>query len=92
VSKNNALGATFEEISEKDKKSLNLKYGVKVKSITAGKLKSLGIAVGTIITKINNDPVESVSELTEKLNGVTRGILLEIVTPSGTVDYIGFGL
>lgn len=92
VSKNNALGATFEEISEKDKKSLNLKYGVKVKSITAGKLKSLGIAVGTIITKINNDPVESVSELTEKLNGVNRGILLEIVTPSGTVDYIGFGL
>ena len=92
VSKNNALGATFEALSEKDKKSLNLKFGVKVKALTAGKLKSLGITPGTIITKINNDPVESVSELTEKLNGVNRGVLLEIVTPSGTVDYIGFGL
>ena len=92
VSKNNALGATFEEISDKDKTSLNLKYGVKVKSVNAGKLKSLGIVAGTIITKINNDPVESISELTQKLNGVNRGILLEIVTPSGTVDYIGFGL
>lgn len=92
VSKSNALGATFEELSDKEKSSLNLKYGVKVKSITAGKLRSLGIVEGTIITKINNDPVESISELTEKLNGVNRGVLLEIVTPSGTVDYIGFGL
>ena len=92
VSKNFALGATFVELTEKEKKDLNVSYGVKVKSITAGKLKSIGINEGTVITKINNDPVETVDELTSKLNGVNRGVLLEIVTASGARDYKGFGL
>lgn len=92
ITKNFALGATFVELTDKEKKDLNLSYGVKVKSITSGKLKSIGITEGTIITKVNNDPVETVDELTNKLNGVNRGILLEIVTPSGAKDYKGFGL
>ena len=92
ISQNFALGATFVELSTKEKKDLNVGYGVKVKTITAGKLKSIGITEGTVITKINNDPVETVEELTQKLNGVNRGILLEIVSPNGARDYKGFGL
>ena len=92
INKNFALGATFTELTEKEKKDLNISYGVKVKTITTGKLKSIGISEGTVITKINNDPIENVDELTSKLNGVNRGILLEIVTPSGARDYKGFGL
>jgi len=92
IAKNFALGATFVELSAKEKKDLNLSFGVKVKTVSAGKLKTLGITEGTIITKVNNDPIETVEELTEKLNGVNRGILLEIVTPSGARDYKGFGL
>ncbi|NBU91709.1 MAG: hypothetical protein EBS17_02600, partial [Flavobacteriia bacterium] len=92
ISKNFALGATFVELTAKERKDLNLSYGVKVKTIAAGKLKTLGITEGTVITKVNNDPIESVEELTEKLNGVNRGILLEIVGPNGARDYKGFGL
>jgi len=92
ITKNFALGATFVELTDKEKKDLNISYGVKVKSITTGKLKSIGITEGTIITKVNNDSVENIDELTNKLNGVNRGILLEIVTPSGARDYKGFGL
>jgi len=92
ITKNFALGATFVELTDKEKKDLNITFGVKVKSITTGKLKSIGISEGTIITKVNNDPVENIDELTNKLNGVNRGILLEIVTPSGARDYKGFGL
>ena len=92
IAKNFALGATFVELSAKEKKDLNISFGVKVKTVSAGKLKTLGITEGTIITKVNNDPIETVEELTEKLNGVNRGILLEIVTPSGARDYKGFGL
>ncbi len=92
ITKNFALGATFAELTDKEKKDLNVAYGVKVKSITAGKLKSIGIDVGTVITKINNDPIETIDELTSKLNGVNRGVLLEIVLPSGARDYKGFGL
>jgi S1-C subfamily serine protease len=92
ISKNYALGATFIALTDKEKKDLNLSYGVKVTSVNTGKLKSIGITNGTIITKVNNDPIETIEELTSKLNGVNRGILLEIVLPNGTRDYKGFGL
>jgi Do/DeqQ family serine protease len=92
ISKNAALGATFTELTDKEKKELNISYGVKIKSIQPGKLKSIGLTEGMVISKVNNEPIESVEQLTTKLNGVNRGILLEIVTESGQRDYKGFGL
>lgn len=92
ISKNYALGATFIELTDKERKELNIAYGVKIKSITTGKLKSIGLQEGIIITKVNNEPIETVAELTEKLSGVNRGILLEIMDETGKRDYRGFGL
>jgi S1-C subfamily serine protease len=80
------------ELTDKEKKELNITYGVKIKSIQPGKLKSIGLTEGMVISKVNNEPIESVEQLTTKLNGVNRGILLEIVTESGQRDYKGFGL
>ena len=92
VSKNTALGASFERLTSKEKKELNISNGVKIKFLNAGKLKSLGLKEGMIITKVNNESIETVEQLTKKLNGANRGILLEILTESGRKDYIGFGL
>ncbi len=92
IAKNVALGASFTELTAKEKKELNISYGVKIKTLAAGKLKSLGLTEGTIITKINNEPIETVEQLTTKLNGMNRGILLEIMSESGKRDYVGFGL
>lgn len=92
VQKNAALGATFIELSSKEKKELNVDYGVKIKSLSAGKLKSLGLQEGMVITKINNEPVNTVDQLTSKLNSRNKGVLLEILSESGRRDYIGFGL
>ncbi len=92
VKKNVSLGATFEELTAKDKKELKTEYGVKIKSITSGKLKSLGLTEGMVITKVNNEPIKSVEQLTEKLNKGNTGVLLEILTQSGRKEYIGFGI
>ena len=92
VSKNVALGASFVELTDKEKKELNISFGVKIKSIQAGKLKAIGLTEGMVISKINNEPIETVEELTTKLNGVNRGVLLEIITESGQKDYKGLGL
>ncbi|MFM7682688.1 MAG: Do family serine endopeptidase [Bacteroidota bacterium] len=92
IKKNVALGATFAELTAKEKKELNISYGVKIKTLAAGKLKSLGLTEGTIITKINNEPIETVEQLSTKLNGMNRGVLLEIMSESGKKDYVGFGL
>ncbi|NBU90562.1 MAG: PDZ domain-containing protein, partial [Flavobacteriia bacterium] len=92
VKKNAALGATFIELTEKEKKELNITYGIKIKTLGAGKLQSLGFKVGTIITKINNETISTVDQLTSKLNDQNRGILLEIMSESGRREYVGFGL
>lgn len=92
IAKNTALGATFESLSNKEKKDLNTTYGVKIKSINPGKLKSLGLSEGMIITKINQQPVTSVEQLTAELNKGGKGVLLEIMSKSGKKDYVGFGL
>ena len=92
IQKNVALGAAFTELTNKDKKELNISNGVKIKFIRAGKLKSIGLKEGMIILKINNEVIESVEQLTDKLNNDNRGVLLEIMTESGKRDYVGFGL
>lgn len=92
IAKNFSLGATFSELTSKEKKELNITYGVKITSLNSGKLKSIGLQPGMIITKINNEAVETVEQLTSKLNGVNRGVLLEVLTESGKKDYYGFGL
>ena len=45
-----------------------------------------------IILKVNNETVESVEQVTTKLNSSNRGILLEIITESGKREFVGFGL
>ena len=92
IKKNVALGASFVELSKSEKEALNIDYGVKIESITAGKLKSIGLKEGIIITKINNEAVRSVDQLASKLNESNSGILLEIMSESGKRDYVGFGL
>lgn len=92
IAKNFALGATFSELSSKEKKELNIAHGVKIASLNSGKLKSIGLQPGMIILKVNNEPIETVEQLTAKLNGVNKGVLLEVISESGKKDYYGFGL
>ena len=92
IKKNVALGASFVPLSKSEKEALNIDYGVRIKSLTPGKLKSLGLKEGIIITKVNNEAVRSVDQLASKLNETNSGILLEIMSESGKRDYVGFGL
>ncbi len=93
VKKNYALGATFRELTSKEKEELGIINGVKIKSLSAGKLKALGLQEGMTITKINNEGVTSVEQLTNKLNDKSnKGVLLEILTESGKKEWVGFGL
>ena len=95
VEKYTALGATFVALTKEEKKELDIKNGVKISNITAGKLRSAGLTQGIIITKINNIPVTSVEQLVLELKSEEdkkKGILLEVMSESGKKDYVGFGL
>ena len=90
IQKNMALGATFSELTSKEKKELFINSGVKIKTLSAGKLKSEGLIEGMVITKVNNEIIRSVEQLTSKLNQSPGVVWLEIITESGRKLFKGF--
>lgn len=58
-----ALGAEFGPVSQKELAKLQIDEGVKVVSLTKGKLKDAGVQEGFIITEINKIPVGSKEEV-----------------------------
>lgn len=57
------LGAEFKELTDSQKKSLNLSYGVQVAKLSNGRMKEAGISENFIILKVNNQNIRSVSDL-----------------------------
>ena len=90
------LGASFENLTQKEKDDLNLEYGVKVTKLVRGILmNNTNIQEGFIITKVNDQPVSSVAEL-EKIISSKKdsGVLLEGIYPArpNVKVYEAFGL
>jgi len=86
------LGATLSPLSESDLDKFKISKGIKVKDLSAGKLKSAGIKEGFIITSIDNQPVGNVEELTDYLENKKGGVLIEGIYPNGMRAYYGFGM
>lgn len=58
-----ALGAEFKELTDSQKKTLNLSYGVQVTNIKSGYLKDAGVPEGFIILKANNQNIKSANDI-----------------------------
>lgn len=89
------LGAEFETLSKNEARKLGLDGGVQLKNLSMGKLSNqTDIREGFVITKVNNQAVSSVDELSNLLQNSKGGILLEGVYPNNTdrVYYYAFGL
>lgn len=87
-----SLGATFGKVEKEELKKLNISSGVKIISISTGKLSQIGIRKGFVITKIDEQEVSSPEELITKLESKKGGVLIEGVYPNGTRAYYGFGM
>ncbi len=87
-----ALGATFEDINDSDKKKLGIENGLKVSKLSAGKLLSAGIKEGFIITGVDKKKISSVDDIKSALENKKGGVLIEGVYPNGMRAYYGFGL
>ncbi len=86
------LGATFANVTENEKRNLGIQNGVKVEKLQDGKLKSAGIQEGFIITKVNEQSVNSVSELNNLLRSIKGGVYIEGKYPNGRTAYYAFGM
>ncbi len=67
------LGASFEPVSEKEKRALGITSGVKVVSVKSGKFAQVGIKEGFILTSVNKKPVNSVKEVVSNTEKHRRG-------------------
>lgn len=88
------LGAKFESLDNKTAKKLNVSGGVVVKEIENGKLKKhTSIHPGFIITKVNNQEIESIEDLEREMNKADDAVLIEgCYLNNPTKQYFGLGL
>ena len=86
------LGASFEPISDRERKALGIRNGVKVKSVKPGKLMKVGVKEGFILTSVNKKPVDSVKDITDILKNSEGGIIIEGVDQNGDRSYYAFGM
>ncbi len=86
------LGARFRQVPQELMSQLNISGGAQVTDLTPGKFMEAGIREGCIIVSINNQPVNSPSDIRKILEGHQGGVIVEGVYPDGTVNYYAFGL
>ena len=87
------LGASFVPASKQELSNLKIKNGVKVVSLSQGKLARAGIREGFIIVKINNSPISRVEDIRNLLNKLKQGgVYIEGVYPDGVTAYYAFGI
>jgi serine protease Do len=82
-----SLGGTFETMAGEDLKRLGITNGLKISKLENGKLKSIGIREGFIITSIDKKAVGSPEELKQILENKKGGVLIEGVYPNGMRTY-----
>ena len=74
------LGANFKEISDAQKKDLEISYGLEIIKVNDGVMKKAGLTKGFIIQKVNEEPVKTLDDL--------QNIVKEASTSKDPVLYI----
>ncbi len=92
ISKLTAHGASFQSLSPQELKDLKINNGIKISSITSGKLRNSGITEGFIITEIDGKPATNPEAVVKLFKSKKGGILVEGIYPNGAKGYFGFGL
>lgn len=90
------LGGNFREITDSQKKQLNINYGVEVIKVSKGALQSAGVARGFIIQKINDTPVKTIDELQKLVKNASTSkdpvLYIQGVWPTGKKAYFAVPL
>ena len=83
------LGMQVTEMSEEEKHSMGIKYGLKVVHSQPVQLYDPNINEGFIITKVNGTPIKSFQHFEELLKG-KDGVMLGGIYEDGTHDHYYF--
>ncbi len=86
------LGAKYQEVTEKEKKHLNIVGGLKITELKAGKLLNANVKEGFIILSVNKTEIQTISDLEEILNKKETTIFIEGIYADGVKAYYAFAL
>ena len=93
-----ALGCTFSKLPQKTKDALHISYGVVVGGVSKGKFKDAGITNGFIVQEINEQKVNSQSDVETIYNAIMRDssadkvMYIKGLLPTGRRTYIAVSL
>ena len=87
-----SYGARLSELSTAQKRSLGLRYGVKVDEILGGRFEKAGIPEGFIIVKLNNVYIDDVAEFERLIQQFNPGdgALIQGFETDGKANYYAF--
>ena len=84
-------GATFQHITDNEKRRYGIDDGYKIVHLDNGLLRNSGIREGFIVVAVDKQPVHSTQDLKEAFTK-RGGVLIEGVYPNGMRAYYGIGI
>jgi len=86
-------GATFANLSDEDKRNLEIDGGAKIVDLERGKWHDAGIREGYIITAIDKRSIKNIEDLSNALSRTSSesGLLIEGTYDNGDKAYYGIG-
>ena len=87
--KNELNGATFEDLSTREIKRLDLQGGVKLKNVYEGPWRQAGVKEGFIVLSVDRLKVNDLKELNQILDNRHGSILVEGIYPDGEKGVYG---
>lgn len=87
-----SYGAKLIELTANEKRSLGLRYGIRVDEVLGGRFEKAEIPEGFIIVKLNNVYVESIAEFERLIQQFNPGdgALIQGFEPNGQANYYAF--
>lgn len=92
------LGAAFKDLSNAQKRELNIRNGVEVAGLKNGKFKAAGIREGFVILEVNDNVITSVSDMENIFNRITQSgnsrkvMFITGIYPNGKLMYYAIDL
>ncbi|MFO7863523.1 MAG: trypsin-like peptidase domain-containing protein [Salinivirgaceae bacterium] len=86
-----ALGAQFGEVSDKEKRMLKIRTGLKVVKLSSGKFRDAGIHEGFIILTMNGIKIDDEKDIKNVIADARGGVMVEGIYPNGMKAYYAFG-
>ena len=86
------LGAQYQELTDEEKEDLDIKNGIKILTLNAGKLLSADAKEGFIILKINRVAINTIEDIEAVLKISKATVFIEGIYADGTKSYYAFAL